>query len=86
MSKSLEIQSEASDLVRKWAGPRLLGDSSKSLIGRAARRLGFSFRRTKALYYREARRIDAEEMDALRARRRHESGRRTALPQQPWLR
>jgi ubiquinone biosynthesis protein UbiJ len=68
VSENSDIPSEASRLVREWAGPRLLGDTAKALIRRAARRLGFTFCRTKALYYREARRIGAEEMDALRRR------------------
>lgn len=39
----------------------------KALIVRAARRVGFGFERAKSLWYGEARRVDAEEMDTLRA-------------------
>ncbi len=38
---------------------------------RLARALGFGERRVKALYYREARRIDAAEMDTIRAALAH---------------
>lgn len=57
---------EASVLVRCVAEPREVGDSVKAAIVRAARRLGFSFSRTKDLWYADARRIDAAEMDKLR--------------------
>lgn len=57
---------EASDLVRRVAEPRRVGDSVKSAISRAANKLGFRFTRTRDIWYRRARRIDAEEMDALR--------------------
>lgn len=57
---------EASALVRQIAEPRPVGDSVKSAIGRAARRLGFSFSRTKDIWYAHARRIHAEEIDQLR--------------------
>ena len=66
MSENSEIASEASRLVRQWAGRRDSSDSVKGLIRRAARRLGFSYSRTRSLYYREARRIDAREIDRLR--------------------
>lgn len=73
MSEVSEISAEAARLVREWAGPRQLGDSAKALIVRAARRLGFSYSRTKALYYREARVISAVEMDTLRRRQREKT-------------
>lgn len=57
---------EASDLVRQVAEPRPVGDSVKSAIGRAARRLGFGFSRTRDLWYEHARRIHADEIDRLR--------------------
>lgn len=53
-------------LVRRIAEPRDVGDSVKAAIVRAARRLGFPFSRTKDLWYGDARRIDASEMDRLR--------------------
>lgn len=59
---------EASVLVRRVAGPREADDSVKALIRRAARRMQWKFSRTKDIWYRDARRIDAEEMDRLRER------------------
>jgi hypothetical protein len=58
--------SEASLLVQRVAAPRECSDSIKAAIGRAARRLGWKFTRTKDIWYAHARRIDAAEMDALR--------------------
>lgn len=52
---------DASAMVREVAGPRLLGDNTKALLARAARRLGFSYQRTRSIYYGEARIIRAEE-------------------------
>ena len=57
---------EASVLVRKVAEPRPIGDSVKAAINRASRRLGFHVSRTKDIWYENARRIHAEEIDALR--------------------
>lgn len=62
-SKSL---SEASVLIRRIAEPREVGDSVKSAIHRAAKRLNFSFCRTHSIWYKSARRINADEMDTLR--------------------
>jgi hypothetical protein len=58
--------SEAQSLVRRCAEPRPPGDLVKSAIIRAARRLQFPFNRTKDLWYGEAKRIDADEIDRLR--------------------
>ena len=57
---------EAKTLVRRCAGPCPAGDQAKTAILRASRRLGFSFNRTRDIWYGNARRIDAEEMDRLR--------------------
>jgi hypothetical protein len=57
---------EASVLVRRAAEPREVGDSVKAAISRSSKRLGFSFSRTKDIWYRHARRIHADEMDILR--------------------
>src|SRR5579859_3248573 len=57
---------EARNLVQRCAEPRPVGDSVKAAIIRASRRLGFSFSRTKDIWYSAARRIDAAEMDQLR--------------------
>jgi hypothetical protein len=62
----MDVLCEASVLVRRVAEPRRIGDSVKSAINRAANRLGFRFGRTRDIWYRRARRIDASEMDALR--------------------
>jgi hypothetical protein len=57
---------EARNLVHRCAEPRPVGDSVKAAILRASRRLGLSFNRTKDIWYGNARRIDAGEMDRLR--------------------
>lgn len=59
---------EASQLIRRVAGSRDVTDSIKAAIGRAALRLGWSYSRTKEIWYRNARRIDAHEIDQLRER------------------
>lgn len=58
---------EARNLVRRCAEPRPAGDSVKAAIMRAARRLKFGVNRTKDLWYGNASRIDAYEIDRLRA-------------------
>lgn len=58
---------EASHLIRYAAEPRPVGDSVKAAITRAARRVGLGYERAKSLWYAEARRVDASEMDRLRA-------------------
>lgn len=57
---------EASNLIRRVAEPRPVGDSVKAAISRAARKLGLTFSRAKSIWYGEAHRIEAAEMDALR--------------------
>lgn len=59
---------EASELVQRVAGPGDVGDKVKAAIRRAAHRLGFGYSRTKDIWYRNARRIDAFEIDRLRER------------------
>jgi hypothetical protein len=61
------LSREASVLVRRVAEPRTIGDSVKAAIVRASRRLGWRFSRTRDIWYAHARRIDAFEIDALRA-------------------
>ena len=58
---------EAQTLVRKCAEPRQAGDLVKAAIFRASRRLGFAFSRTRDIWYGDARRVDAAEMDRLRS-------------------
>lgn len=56
---------EACSLLKRAAKP-LAGESVQDAIYRVARQLHWSFARAKAVWYREARRIDAREMDQLR--------------------
>src|ERR1700738_4115328 len=57
---------EAQALVRRCAEPRPAGDIVKAAIRRVSLQLQMPFVRVKAIWYGEARRIDAEEMDRLR--------------------
>jgi len=55
------VTAEARSLVIEIAGPRQLGDTTESMLARAARRLGFQFARTSNIYRGRARIIRAEE-------------------------
>ena len=68
----------AAALLRQVAEPRPVGDSVKAAIRRAAKRLGFGFRRTKTIWYGETNRIGAEEMDALRRATKHQHAEEVA--------
>jgi hypothetical protein len=57
---------EAKILVRRCAEPRPAGDQVKAAVRRASQRLGIPFSRVRDIWYGEARRIDADEMDKLR--------------------
>lgn len=57
---------EAAELVRCAAAPSDRG-SIKAQISAAATKLKWKFSRTREIWYGRARRIDAHEMDALRA-------------------
>src|ERR1700719_4255933 len=57
---------EAKILVRRCAEPRPAADQTKAAIRRASQRLDIPFSRTRDIWYGDARRIDAEEMDRLR--------------------
>jgi hypothetical protein len=57
---------EAQTLVRRCAEPRPAGDLVKAAIRRASQRLEIPFSRIRDIWYGDARRIDAEEMDRLR--------------------
>ena len=63
MSASLE----ASELLKRLAEPAPAGAHIETLIRGVARKVGLSFSRAKALWYREAAVVRSEEMDALRA-------------------
>jgi hypothetical protein len=67
-SKNSEMpcETEAAMLVKRIAEPRLVGDSVKTAILRAAHRLGWKPSRTREIWYGRAHRIDAPEMDSLR--------------------
>jgi hypothetical protein len=57
---------EARALVRQCAEPRKPGELVKEAIFRASRRLEMPISRARDIWYGDARRIDAEEMDGLR--------------------
>jgi hypothetical protein len=59
---------EARALVRQCAEPRPAGELVKEAIFRASRRLEMPVSRARDIWYGDARRIDAEEMDRLRRR------------------
>ena len=66
MSKMLEkaskmVSAQARELLCAVAGPRGWNDTREAWLAKAARRLGFGHRRTKAIFYGEARVISAEE-------------------------
>jgi len=58
---------EAQTLVRRCAEPRPAGDTVKGAVRRASQRLGIPFTRTRDIWYGDAKRIDAQEMDRLRS-------------------
>lgn len=64
---------EAATLLRQIAEPRPVGDTVKTAITRAARRVSpfldqaLSYSRAEDIWRREARRIRVDEMDAIRA-------------------
>jgi hypothetical protein len=57
---------EAQTLVRRCAEPRPAGDQVKAAVRRASQRLGIPYSRVRDIWYGDARRIDADEMDKLR--------------------
>lgn len=67
--KKMCALAEAQNMVRLMAEPRPAGsDSAKAAIGRASRRLGWSFNRVRDIWYGDTRiSVRAEEMDQLRA-------------------
>lgn len=67
MSGKSELSSgcEACQLLKRAAVPQA-GESVKHAITRVARQLHWNFARAKSIWYGEARRIDAHEMDELR--------------------
>jgi hypothetical protein len=59
-------RTEAAQLLREVAAPLFPKEKVKSRIGRAAKQLGWTFVRTHKIWHKNAGRIDAHEMDALR--------------------
>jgi hypothetical protein len=65
-SSSTSSIDEAQTLVRRCAEPRPAADQVKAAIRRASQRLDLPFSRVRDIWYGDARRIDAHEMDKLR--------------------
>lgn len=63
MTAATVDREEISDLLRRVAGD---AGSEAERIGRAARRLGWVYGRTKRLWYGEARRVETRETEAAR--------------------
>lgn len=61
---------EVANGLKALAGPPREGDRTKARIDRAARAAGLSYWRAFDLWYGKARRIDAHEVDAIRAAER----------------
>lgn len=62
----MDYASHASTMVALIAGQRGWNDTRESWLARAARRLGFSYSRTRSLYYQRARIISAQEWDRMK--------------------
>lgn len=63
MTAAAVDREEISDLLRRVAGD---SGSEAERIGRAARKLGWLYGRTKRLWYGEARRVETRETEAAR--------------------
>lgn len=80
-ARAISMLSQASIMLREIAEPRPIGDTIKSAITRAARAVSahasepMTYARAENVWRGEARRIDAAEMDAIRAA--HEARQRT---------
>ncbi len=75
MSEKLSERSEMSDVafassLVRGVVPASAGDTIGARIRAAAQRLGWPHSRTRDVWYQQARRIDAREMDQLRTARR----------------
>lgn len=70
---------EARDLIATIAGPQALGCRIKTALDRVARRVGMNPRRVRALWHGEARRIEADELEALRRAAKLETPARDEL-------
>jgi hypothetical protein len=67
ISRMSDALYEAQSLLREYISPPIAGEPMKVRIYRAARHVGFTISRTNTLWYGNARRIDAGEIDVLRA-------------------
>lgn len=63
-----DIRAEVQELVRDAAGPWQIGDSVKTLIRRASRRLDIETGRCKRFWYAEILNIPAHEVETIRRR------------------
>ena len=75
-SKSVEMSAsvEASELIHVIAGDQPAGARLEPIWWGLAAKLKMPFRRVKAIWYREARLISSDEMDALRKAARQRRG------------
>lgn len=74
-----EMSCEASVLLRRVAMPHSVGESVKVAITSVARAFGWRASRTSEIWYGRARRIHAEEMDALRGAANEQAARYEAI-------
>lgn len=74
MSVSVSVNLKAATLLRDLVAPPAPGESVKAQIGRAARRAGLSFERSRKIWYGEAQKILAEEWIALQEAVRRRCG------------
>jgi hypothetical protein len=84
----LSSLAEMQSLVHQTADFTAGSGNWKDRVQAAARALGFGWSRTKDLYYQDARRIDAEEMDRARTvvrKLKDEQRRREAARHVAWL-
>src|SRR5689334_6925559 len=66
-SKNMDSAAFCRHGIAVAAGPRDWADTRESWLARAARKLGLSYRRTKSIWYNEARVIRADEYLKIRA-------------------
>jgi hypothetical protein len=69
------VVTEVAEGLKALSEPRPSGDRIKTAISRAARRAGLSYWRAFDLWYGKARRIDAAELEAIRAANQKHSRR-----------
>lgn len=79
--QKMNISQDAREMVGVIAGPRAWQDTRERWLERAARALGFTYQRTRAIFYCRARIISAEEwitlnqrVEALKAAERRHQG------------